>query len=89
MSSNLIKPRGVGAALTMEQAPFRLGVEDFRAGRPMADDLPPLDGIHDSLANRQRLYEVGRLAAAFARIKRRPITAALLWQAKREGVFPQ
>lgn len=41
MHGNIVSPRGVGASDVLVQPAFRLGVEDFRAGRPIRDgELP-------------------------------------------------
>ena len=88
MQGNTVNPRGLGAHTAIAEAAFRKGVDDFRGGRPFADDLPPLTGCKDTICNRQRLYETGRLVAAFARAKRRKITAATAVAAKKEGYIP-
>ena len=88
-AGNIIRPRGVSALDVMHEAAFQRGVEDYRANRPLADDLPPLTATRDSIGNRQRIYETGRIAAAFARVTRRKISAALLRQAKKEGALPR
>lgn len=90
MAVNLSSPRGVSAYDAVYQAAFRIGAADWRDGRPFrsGDDLPPLEGIKDSIGNRQRIYEIGRLTAAFARSKRRKIDAATAKAAKRAGFIP-
>lgn len=89
MHGNIVSPRGVGASDILMQPAFHLGVDDFRAGRPLRDDeLPNLVGFKDTANNRQRIYETGRLVAAFARIKRRKIDASTCRAAKREGFMP-
>lgn len=90
MHGNIISPRGTAASDVVMQDAFRLGVEDYRAGRPLntSADLPPLVGIKDGPGNRQRIYETGRLVAAFARIKRRKINAATAMSAKLQGFLP-
>lgn len=74
----------------VRQAAFQVGVDDWRAGRAFAeaDAIPALDGIADTAGNRQRIYETGRLVAAFARARRRKIDANAARAAKREGYLP-
>jgi len=90
MAVNLSSPRGVSAYDAAYQMAFKIGAADWRAGRAFrsGDDLPPLEGIKDSIVNRQRIYEIGRLTAAFARAKRRKINAATAQAAKRAGFIP-
>ena len=87
---NTPNPRRMAACDAVRQRAFRLGVDDWRARRPLAeaDAIPALDGIPDTAGNRQRVYEVGRLVAAFARSKRRKIDANAVRAAKREGYLP-
>lgn len=85
MRGNTVSPRGLGAHTAIAEAAFQKGVDDFRAGRPLADDLPALTGCKDTIGNRQRLYETGRLVAAFARAKRRKIDPSTAIAAKKQG----
>lgn len=90
MSGNTAKPRGISATELIGEAGFHAGAADWKAGRPFAADadLPALKWMPDLMCNRQRVYELGRLVAAFARLKRRSITAATVRAAKREGFLP-
>ena len=86
-AGNLLRARGVSASAAVQQSAFRVGVEDWRNGRPLrrGSDLPPLDGISDSVANRERIYETGRLVAMYARHRHRTVNAATAIAAKRDG----
>lgn len=90
MEGNVVSPRRVSTYDAVYQMAFKIGAADWRGGRPFRSghDLPPLVGIKDSICNRQRIYEIGRLTAAFARAKRRKINAATAQAAKRAGFIP-
>lgn len=86
---NLVRPRGVTAHEACAEAAFRAGVDDWRAGKPpREDDLPALIFGNDNISNRQRIYESGRLVAAFARHKRRAVNPATAIAAKIQGYLP-
>lgn len=87
MHGNIVKPRGLAAFEAIREPALMAGAEDWRAGRPFRPDvdLPPLRWCKDTVGNRQRLYEIGRLAAAFCRHKRRTLNEAALRAAKKEG----
>ncbi len=86
-NGNILSSRGVSASAAVQQSAFRIGVEDWRRGRPFrcGHDLPPLVGISDSMANRERIYETGRLVAIYARHRHRTVNAATAIAAKRDG----
>lgn len=88
MHGNVRSPRGLSSHDAVRQRAFTLGVEDFRKGRPIRDDLPPLDGIKDTPGNRQRVYETGRLVALYCRQRRRTLNAAAARAAKKAGYLP-
>lgn len=87
MHGNIVKPRGLSAFDAIREPTLVAGAEDWRAGRPFRPDadLPPLRWCKDTMSNRQRIYEVGRLAAAFCRHKRRTLNESALRAAKKEG----
>lgn len=87
---NIPKPVRTPISVVMQQPAFRLGVDDYRKGRPFSPDdgLPPLDGIPDLMSNRQRQYETGRLVAAFCRHRRRTLNADAIRAARKEGYLP-
>ena len=86
---NMLSVRGVSASGAVQQAAFRIGVDDWRKGRPMRSghELPPLVGITDGISNRERIYEIGRFIAIYARRYRRAVNRATAIAAKRDGYF--
>ena len=87
---NITRPRGLSASMAVAQDAFAIGVSDWRAGAPFRDGnaLPALIGVADSIGNRERIYEIGRLVAAFARARRRRVNAATARAAKAAGYIP-
>jgi len=87
--ANLVRPRGVTAHEVCGEPAFHVGVDDWRSGLPPREyDLPPLIYGRDNLSNRQRIYETGRLVAAFARAKRRKVDPSTAIAAKKQGYLP-
>lgn len=87
---NIVSPRGLSAWDAIREPALMAGMDDFRAGKPHRpdDDLPALLWCKDTISNRQRLYEIGRLGALFCRHKRRKLDPAALRAAKKEGYLP-
>lgn len=90
MHRNIVNPRGLTASEAIREPALLAGVDDWRAGRPFPpdDELPALRWRADTVPNRQRLYEIGRLTAAYCRHKRRTLNTAALRAAKKEGYLP-
>lgn len=86
-AGNIVSPRSLSASSAIREPALMAGVDDYRAGKPPRPDadLPPLLWFKDTIGNRQRLYETGRMAALFCRHKRRKLDPAALLAAKKEG----
>lgn len=86
MERNFTNKRHHSASQIFRQSAFKLGVKDHRSGNPPREgaNLPPLEGLPDSIDNREITYFRGRWAAAYCRASRCKLTVTALWRAGAE-----